>query len=165
MRVLAIDPGPEQSAWLWFDCESKLPVEFGIDDNRRVLFLISCWGCSNEWDARLAIEMAACYGMVVGQSIFETVFWTGRFVEAWGGEAFTLVYRLDVKMCLCHDTRAKDTNIRQALIDRFPATGGGKVPQIGVKRQPGPLYGIKSHLWAALGVAVTFAEKENADAD
>ena len=68
--------------------------------------------------------------------------------------------RLDVKLHLCKDSRAKDANIRQALLDRFPATGGGKTPQIGTKAQPGPLYGIKSHLWAALGVAVTFADKQ-----
>jgi hypothetical protein len=113
--------------------------------------------------------MVASYGMAVGKDVFETVYWIGRFCEAAErslarqGEreaAHHRVYRLDVKLHLCKDSRAKDGNIRQALIDRFPATGGGKTPQIGVKSQPGPLFGIKSHLWAALGVAVTFADKQ-----
>ena len=47
--------------------------------------------------------------------------------------------------------RAKDSNIRQALLDLY---GGDKRKAIGIKAEPGPLYGIKSHMWAALGVAV-----------
>ena len=43
----------------------------------------------------------------------------------------------------------------QALLDLFPRTGGGATPQIGTKGKPGPLYGVSSHAWAALGVAVT----------
>lgn len=42
-----------------------------------------------------------------------------------------------------------------ALLDLFPRTGGGATPQIGTKAKPGPLYGVSSHAWAALGVAVT----------
>lgn len=41
--------------------------------------------------------------------------------------------RLKVKVHLCHDSRAKDANIRQAILDRF----GGKAVAIGSKRQPG----------------------------
>jgi len=58
-----------------------------------------------------------------------------------------LVPRRDVKMHLCSSVRAKDGNIRQALIDRFGADG--------TKRKPVPLAGISQHRWAALAVAVT----------
>jgi hypothetical protein len=58
-----------------------------------------------------------------------------------------LVYRKDVKLLLCGSPRAKDANIRQALLDLLG-------PQ-GTKAKPGPTYGVKSHAWAALGVAVT----------
>ena len=57
-------------------------------------------------------------------------------------------------MALCKNNRAKDKNIRQALIDRF---GPGKAA-IGTKKAPGPLYGLKSHLWSALAVAVVAAD-------
>jgi len=30
MRILAIDPGPRQSAWLILDVETAMPVEFDI---------------------------------------------------------------------------------------------------------------------------------------
>jgi len=48
--------------------------------------------------------------------------------------------------------RAKDANIRQALLDLIG-------PQ-GTKKTPGPTYGIKSHTWAALAVAVYAANKK-----
>jgi len=60
--------------------------------------------------------------------------------------------RRAVKLALCGDSRAKDANIRQALIDRF----GGSAA-IGRKTAPGPLYGISRDVWSALAIAVTFA--------
>ena len=59
-------------------------------------------------------------------------------------------------MFLCGTPRAKDTNIRQRVIDIFPATGGGKTPQIGTKKEPGPLYGVTSHCISALAVGLTY---------
>jgi hypothetical protein len=77
-------------------------------------------------------------------------------MQAWRNpKAVRLIYRRDVKLRLCGTVKAKDANVRQALIDMFPKTGGGKIPQIGTKAQPGPLYGVASHAWAAVAVAVT----------
>lgn len=153
-RILAIDPGTEQSAWVLYDGSEVL--DFGIDSNEEMLCALTPLSESPE-RPELAIEMVACYGMPVGAETFETCLWIGRFIERFGGGE--KVYRKDVKMHLCHSMRAKDGNVRQALIDKFPATGGGKVPQIGTKKQPGPLYGVASHVWSALAVAVTYAEK------
>jgi hypothetical protein len=80
-----------------------------------------------------------------------------------------MVPRRYVKIALCGKTTFRDPttgslkgigdkHVRQAILDRFPGTGGGKTPQIGTKKQPGPLYGVKGHMWAALAVALT-AEK------
>ena len=82
-------------------------------------------------------------------------------MEAWESATGTKpqqVYRKDVKMHLCGSMRAKDTNIRQAIIDRYPASGGGKCPQIGTKKEPGPLYGVSKDIWSALAVAITYSE-------
>jgi len=57
------------------------------------------------------------------------------------------VYRKEVKIYLCGSMKAKDPNIRQALIDRLGDPG--------TKKNPGPTYGVKSHAWSALAVAVT----------
>ena len=139
--ILAIDPGPTESAWVLL-VDGK-PAEFTIDPNEALLgdLLPTTPG-----DVTLVIEMVACYGMPVGKDVFETVFWIGRFFERWRGQRARL-YRKDVKMHLCHDSRAKDGNIMQALIDRI----GPK----GTKAQPGPTYGCKADIWQALAVAVT----------
>lgn len=145
--IIAIDPGTEQSAVVVYD-GGKIPYS-EIKENRFVKDLL---GSHPDKDTHLAIEMVACYGMPVGKTVFETCVWIGRFVEAWQGK-YEYVYRKDVKMYLCNSTRAKDSNIRQALIDKF---GGCKEFAIGKKKTPGPLYGFKKDLWAALGVAVTY---------
>jgi hypothetical protein len=100
---------------------------------------------------RCAIEMIASYGMAVGASTFETCVWIGRFIEVARVDV-ELIFRKDIKLFLCGTMRAKDANIRQALIDKIG-------PQ-GTKAQPGPTYGIKSHSWAALAVAVFAAQQK-----
>jgi len=151
-NILAIDPGTTQSAWCFFD--GVKVINSGIFENEELLAKLRGWDLS---ECRVAIEMIASYGMPVGKEVFETCVWIGRFFEVVDSEAYpALVYRKDVKLHLCQSPRAKDPNVRQALIDRFEPTGGGKIPQIGTSKQPGPLYGVSSHIWAALAVAVTY---------
>ncbi len=101
-----------------------------------------------------AIEMIASYGMAVGREVFETCVWIGRFQEAieQHGGLVRLIYRRDVKLYHCQSARANDANIRAALIDRY---GPGRERAIGIKRSPGPLFGIKADVWSALAVALT----------
>ena len=73
--------------------------------------------------------------------------------EAAGELPVVLLPRQTVKATLCHDTRAKDANVRQALLDRF----GGSAA-IGRKATPGPLYGVSRDVWSALALAVCYAE-------
>ena len=149
MRILALDPGTLQTGWCIL--HGSAVERSGVHANERVLAFLQ----TPELADSLAIEMVASYGMAVGREVFETVRWIGRFQQAWRDpEAVHLVYRQEVKLHLCKTVRAKDPNVRQALIDLYPATGGGACPQIGTKKQPGPLYGVSSHAWPALGVAV-----------
>lgn len=151
MSLIAIDPGNEESAWVRF--EHGIPVDFFKSSNNRIResFLVVGESFGADCPAHLAIEMIASYGMPVGAEVFETCVWIGRFIEAWGGP-YTLIYRREVKIFLCGDTKAKDGNIRQALIDKY----GGKDKAIGKKASPGPLYGISADVWSALAVAVTW---------
>jgi hypothetical protein len=141
--ILAIDPGTTESGWCVFD--GKRVIRSGVEQNSQLLGRDFGYSPS---DITLAIEMVASYGMPVGREVFETCVWIGRFQQAWRDpEAVRLIYRKDVKLHLCGSPRAKDANIRQALIDRLGP--------VGTKAQPGPLYGVKSHAWAAVAVAVT----------
>jgi hypothetical protein len=170
--ILAIDPGTVQSAWLAFDTTAGLPLgpwrrTFGeevcpalraIEPNGELIDRIRGWHAAARFgevpyiDA-VVIEQVVSYGMPIGETTIETVHWAGRFAEA----AFPLpvyrVPRLAVRMALCHSGRAKDPNVRAALLDRF-----GRAAAIGRKAHPGPLYGFKADLFAALGVAVTWAD-------
>ncbi len=149
--ILAIDPGPAQSAYVLLDGDNI--CEKAKATNEAVLAICRRWR-SSYW-LRCVIEQVASYGMPVGAEVFETVFWSGRFAEAFGAERVDRLPRLAVKMHLCHDSRAKDANIRQALIDRFGAPG--------TKRQPGLLYGVSGDVWAALALAVTWWDKHAAE--
>ncbi len=151
MIVLAIDPGTTQSAYVLFD--GRRVLNGAIVENSQLATLIR-GGMVGKHDL-IACEMVASYGMAVGREVFETCVWIGRFLEV-ATKPTRMVYRKDVKMHLCQSMRAKDGNIRQALLDKYGA--------VGTKKNPGPLYGIKSHLWAALAVAdyAIHAAAENA---
>ncbi len=158
--ILAIDPHPDKVAWVIYDIEQKRLLKFGIGSNSQMLFTIEYRKGSEILPDVMAIEMIASYGMAVGKTTFETCRWVGIFQHAFGLGKTRLIYRKDVKMHLCNSMRAKDSNIRQAIIDRYPATGGGKTPQIGTKKEPGPLYGVSKDIWSALAVAIFAAENE-----
>ena len=148
--ILAIDPGTEQSGWCVYRADKSISGS-GVAKNADMLAMLRVLPFEI-----LAIEMVASYGMAVGREVFETVRWIGRFQQAWAEpDEVRLIYRRDVKLYLCGTAAAKDPNVRQALLDLYPATGGGATPQVGTKSQPGPLYGMSSHTWPALGVALT----------
>lgn len=139
MRILAIDPGTEQSGFVVWD-GSLIEADTISNESLRLRLIENSFG-----GAQLcAIEMIASYGMAVGREVFETCLWIGRFMERVQMPAI-LVYRRDVKEHLCGSSKAKDANVRQALIDKH-----GKP---GTKKAKGKLYGISGHLWAALAVA------------
>lgn len=151
MTILALDPGTTHSGLVVFNAPDRVSAATVVE-NREVFDWLQTFPVQP-----VAIEMIASYGMAVGKEVFETCVWIGRFVQAAGPDRVRLVYRKDVKMHLCGTPRAKDPNVRQALIDRW----GGKAEAIGNVKKPGPLYAVKSHAWAALAVAVTAAETKD----
>lgn len=158
MKILAIDPAPTESAWLIYDSTLAEIRNKGIWKNAALLTEIRFFARHRGEPVtpeRVVIEMVESFGMPVGKEVFETVFWIGRFYEAWESERgtdldITRISRMKVKMYLCHTSRARDSNIRQALIDRFGPPG--------TKKNPGVTYGISKDLWSALAVAVVYAD-------
>lgn len=141
-NILAIDPGTLESGWVIYQ-NGKILMS-GINTNHEMKTIIRETECD-----LVAIEMIASYGMAVGKETFETCVWIGRFIENVKGP-HKLVYRKDVKIHLCGTLKAKDPNIRQAIIDKLGSQGN--------KANPGPTYGIRSHIWSALAIAITASE-------
>ena len=154
-RILAIDPGPERSAGVIVDTQTEppYPTSFSIYPNDDLLRWIH--GSPPMRVEDVVIEKVASYGMPVGAEVFETVYWSGRFAEACQPVPVHRLTRKQAVLHLCNSPRGNDGTVRAALIDRF----GGKAIAIGNKAHPGPLYGIKADLWAALAVAVTWADQ------
>lgn len=151
--ILGIDPGTTESGYVEMGDAGNV-LASGTEDNHQILVRIGNWPAKHP----VVIEMIESQGMAVGQSTFETCVWIGRMMGAYQGVKLIRIKRGDVKLHICGTKRAKDSNIRQALIDKYPPAGGGKTPQVGTRAQPGPLYGVTSHAWQALAVAVTAAE-------
>jgi hypothetical protein len=143
--VCGIDPGPREFSWVVWD--GARVIECGDAPNYHPgSFSTATCG------SRIAIEWIESFGMAVGREVFETVFSIGRMATL---ANVRLVPRRDVKLHICGSPRAKDGNIRQALIDRFGP--------VGTKKAPGPLWGISKHRWAALAVAVTAFDLEHTE--
>ena len=160
MNRLGVDPGTDQTAWAVYNTKTKTIPRFGLEPNAEFLKRIQ----NNDFGVivdSMAMEMIASYGMAVGKTVFETCVWIGRFVQAWMTMAetntFEYIYRKDEKITLCGTMKAKDSNIRQAIMDRYGST---RQLVLGTKKNPGPLYGVSKDVWAAIAVAITSEEME-----
>lgn len=145
--ILAIDPGNEESAYVLMEKETYKPIEFDKIGNAQMLMKLK----ELKYDT-LVIEMIASYGMPVGASVFDTCVWIGRFIQMRQCPDFEYIYRKEEKINLCGSMKAKDSNIRQALIDRFG--------NVGVKANKGFFYGFKKDIWAAFAVGCTYLDKQ-----
>lgn len=154
MVIFAIDPGNMESGYALIQMPDFQLLEFGKVKNEELLQILP-------FIARQAddfvIEMVASYGMPVGKDVFETCVWIGRFTLA-AEKEYHFVYRKDEKMCLCGSLKAKDSNIRQALIDRYAKFDfkNGK----GTKQNQDTFYGVSKDAWQAIAVGVTHYERK-----
>lgn len=148
IKVLAIDPGCRESAYVIWDGEKILyMLKAPNSEVRRHIVSIAGARAVDE----LAIEqIVGSYGGNAGMEVMDTVYWSGRFAEVWETlMANRVVIRLPRKTVvthICGQPRGNDSNVRCALIDRVGAPG--------TKKQPGPTFGVSKDIWAALAVAV-----------
>lgn len=160
--ILAIDPGNIESGVVLIRERDLKPLVAEKITNEELLdnLLMDRYERLEEAEyiSHVAIEMIASQGMAVGQSVFETCVWIGRFIQAlednYYNDSLKFIYRKDEKMNLCNSMRAKDSNIIQALIDRFAPNTPNKGK--GSKKEPGWFYGFKKDIWQAYAVGVTY---------
>lgn len=152
--ILAIDPGNTESGWAQIQMPEFMLLEFGKWENNKLLEELPRLAKVDQ----VCIEMVASYGMAVGKDVFETCVWIGRFIQAIHPQKYTYIYRKDEKTTLCGTMKAKDSNIRQALIDRYAVFDfkSGK----GTKKNPDTFYGVSKDVWQAIAIGVTHYEME-----
>ena len=176
--ILSLDPGDTRTGYVLFDEDRGIPVDHGDVENREIIKLLR----EIPQETRVAIEFPYPRGQLASWQLFATCEEAGRFRQICEDRGIELskMNRNDVKIHIA-SSKAKDPQIRQALIDRFggeSAITGPKCPTCkgkggaglgknripcshcnGIKEvRPGILYGFAGDAWAALAVAVTFAE-------
>lgn len=119
-EILAIDPGPVKSSYVVFDGEKI--VQSGTEDNLRLIERLPSM-YSELTKPVLVIEEITSYGMAVGKSVFDTVFWYGRFFQSWPGDVL-LIPRRQVKLHLTGRVNTRDSDIRRAVILRLDSAAG-----------------------------------------
>ena len=150
---IAIDPGQIESGYIVIDRSwGKISFkEFGIISNDDIFSLFEKYSINNP---EVVIEMINPMGMRIGQSTIATIFWIGRFFEKAKNLNCkpTLIERQIVKKTICPKIKSNDSIIRATMIKRYGEQG--------TKKNPGPTYNIKSHIWQALAVLTTHFIRE-----
>lgn len=146
MRIYAIDPGQTHSGVVILN-DGSIDAAYPSVDN---------WLIMRELELHpgdgtvLAIETMQATYCQVAQSVIDTLIWIGEFKHAWRPRQAVLISRQRVKQLIGCSVKASDSGVRMALIERLG--------QPGTKRKPGPTYGVTSHAWSALAVAVAAQE-------
>lgn len=147
--IYGVDPGPEVTGWVIWN--GKRVLDMGVTPNDDFLERLRN---TAEGGIPMYIEMIASYGMAVGKETFQTCVWIGRYVEVWSilGYPWQFCYRTDIRTHHCHSSKAGDSNVNTAIRDKY----GGK----GTKKDPGPFFGVKSHIWSAVAIATYALESK-----
>lgn len=148
MEILSLDVGTLESAYCIIDADTYKPLRFGKIPNEQLLKIVK----EEQYD-KMVYEEFQSYGMPIGQTTITSITWNGRYIQSCldRNKSVEYIYRKEEKMNLCNSMKAKDSNIRQALIDRFGI--------VGVKKAPGWFYGFKKDIWAAYAVGITYLDK------
>lgn len=149
--IIAIDPGNKESGYCILD--DYRPVEFGKVENDTLQGIIRSRNVG-----KAIIEMVASYGMPVGETVFDTCVWIGRFTQVLDEMSVPIEYvkRKQYVTDLCGSAKAKDSNVIQYLVDRFakdvPNHGKGSV------KNKGWFYGFSKDIWQAYAIGVWFLD-------
>ena len=153
--ILGIDPGPTHCGFVLYDATAQRVIE-----SHKQIEVVEAITGIDIYAGRVdlvAIEMVQSYG-IAGASLLQTARSVGRLEQAATGLRLPtrLVYRREVLRALdVTGNGNRDSLVRQRLIEMH---GGERRAAMGTKKAPGPLYGVSSHAWAALAVAVAAQE-------
>ncbi len=140
--IIGIDPGNTHSAAVVLHHGQISPSHVYLPNEEFLVWLDVAASPSDT----IVCEMIASYGMPVGREVFETCVFIGKLIERY--PRILRVTRTQVKSTICHSAKAKDSNIRQALLDTYGPPG--------TKNSRGQTYGLSGDKWAALAVATAY---------
>lgn len=148
-NIIGIDPGPKESAVVTLLNDGTVNRPRMVDNwelGRDLSNLFS--GGDN--DPVVVVETLAPMGHALGQESLDTHGWAWVFWEAYKGRA----YRLSRRKVLAALGARNDASVHAACLDLLGLANDKEAKGTGAK--PGPLYGIKKHIWQALGVALAW---------
>ena len=139
MRILAIDPGPVKSGYVFYAPDEAKPiVGFYWMQNESLLFELSKLPTHIGWNkCHVIIEAASDFmGRLYNRDMALTSFWWGRFtqraIDNGVHESVGSMTARDVRRNLCGSAGIKEKTTKQGVIDYF----GGNTRAIGGVRCP-----------------------------
>lgn len=171
MILLGIDPGAnhlgmvvydtttQRVLWTAGDAQPEAWDSRLVEDYLRERKLAFITGRHFSLDA-VIIERVKGQGRVVGGSTLQTAEWVGeirrRCKDAGPRTLFVARYRYEVVRSLdCGGKGNKDALVKARLVEMH---GCSTLRQAkGTPKNPGPLFGVANHAWAALAVAYSWA--------
>jgi len=143
--VIGIDPGTKQSAYVEWD--GNFITGVGTKPNLEVLRYLR----TIDRRACVVFESVVSYGAPIGHDVLQTVFWTGRLFQVArdtvGPTQVSRLPRRAVKKHLQLGPGSGDKDVKAALIRTL-------------ERNPIEWNDLRSHQFAALGIAVTWWNTE-----
>lgn len=148
MKILAVDPGPEKSAFVLWDTSEQIIELTGHINTQELIFDLP----QLVKDADLvAIEMVQSYGQGVGRTIFLTCLFVGQMIYRLHGHKTVKMYgRPTIKGQI---GGRNDAEVRASLRMRFCSCGSKGACRKGCK-----LHKINNDQRAALALAVALEE-------
>jgi len=157
--IVGIDPGPEYSGQVVVDGSVWPPIVLHSDGDTWEEELIPLRYKPNI----VVCEWVISYGSTIGATVLDTARLVGRIEErsAVNKLDFYRITRPEVGLEIAGSRRSKKGQTNEAIREiykkeRPDLLGGGKNPTVGIKKAPGPLYGVKSHAWDALAVIIAW---------
>lgn len=163
--TIGVDPGNIHSAISIYDGERIFFCDKVVNSDlfRLIKEHYEEFSIHRRTPCEVFMETIKSYGMGVGDDVFETCFFIGRMQQRMedAGIPYEMVVRTGIKMHFCKTTRAKDTNVTTALVDRFdPRREFGKYGK-GTVNNRGFFYGMSEDMWSAFAIALYGHDKLN----
>lgn len=156
--LLGIDPGPTASGLVVYELygtgrPGRVLRSYKQATMEQVRMELGTLAAAKLWhDTQVEVVLECTQAGPPSTQVVKTTEVVGRIMEGCDGRLLTwhAYYRREVLQALnCARKGNKDSLVRLACIELH---GGDRAAAIGTKKNPGPLYGVASHAWQALGV-------------